>query len=442
MKNINIIQAVIIGVSVVAIAVAIVMFSLFRGGSIGSSIGQTVIWGTIPNSSFQSFLQKLRNDLNLEEVKDIKYVQKDVATIEDELLKAMAEDSAPDLVLLNEKQIIKNQTRLQIIPYKSFPIRDYQDTFFDGADILLSKEGIIGFPFHVDPLVLYYNKNLLLNEGYSRPPQTWAEVLAVAPTLTEKDSSFNIFKSTIALGSFDNIKNAKEIYWMLVLQAGNPVIERYQEQNDPKEKYRIIFDDDLNFTLNPAYAATNFFTQFSNPTKTVYSWNRSLQDSQTAFISGDLVFYLGRASEINTIKKLNPNLNFDVALMPQSRSSERKTTYGTMQIFTIPKNAPNLNGAIATIGIMTRAEVQDELVKLIGGTSARTDVLENPDVADPYQVIFNDSSIIAQGILEPDAQAIDGIIKELVDTIVSGQYEISKAIENADEKMSLLLNNE
>ena len=442
MKNINIIQAIIIGVSVVAIAVAVVMFSLFRGGSGRTSLGVTTIWGTIPNSTFQSFLLTLRNDLDIDQVQDIKYVQKDVSTIENDLLKAMAEGSAPDLVLLNEKQIIKNQSRLQTIPYKSFPIREYQDTFIDGAGILLNKEGIIGFPFHVDPLVLYYNKNLLLNAGYSRPPQTWAEVLAVTPILTQTDSSFNIFKSTIALGSFDNIKNAKDIYWMLVLQAGNPIIERYQEQNDTEEKYRTIFKDDLTFTLNPAYAATNFFTQFSNPTKTVYSWNRSLPDSQTAFISGDLVFYIGKASEFNIIRRVNPNLNFDVAVIPQSRTSERKATYGSMQIFTIPKNAPNINGAIATIGIMNRPEVQNEIVKAIGGASSRTDVLENPDVADPYQVIFNDSALIAQGILEPDEQAMNGIIKELVDTIVSGQYEISEAIDNAHKKISLLINNE
>lgn len=440
MKNFSIIQVVLTGISVVAIAAAVIMFSLFRGGSAGSSNGTVVMWGTLSRSSIDGTI----NELESQGVKfdGLKYEEKDPATFEQEVLKAIAEQKGPDLILLNEKQIVSNENRIQKIPFKSFPLRDYQDLFFEESSLLVANEGIIGFPFLVDPLVLYYNKDMLTNAGYSKPPQTWTEVLAVAPILTQKDSSFNISKSTIALGAFDNINNAKDIYWLLTLQAGNPVFKRTMDQQNQKEIYQTTFEDNLNFTLNPAYAATNFFTQFSNPTKTIYSWNRSLPDSQTMFVSGDLAFYLGYASELPTLKRLNPNLNFDVTLVPQSQSSTRKATYGKMYTFVIPKTSTNIKGAMAIISAFTSKNAQQSFVKEFNVASVREDLLASSESDNPYQSVFNKSAIMAQGILEPDTTQTNDIIKELIETVVSGQTEISSAISKADQKFSLLLSNE
>ncbi len=435
MKNINITQAILIGVSIVAILTAVVMFSVSRGPNSGSNGEMALIWGTISEDLFNQVALELESEKDL----NLRYVEKNPATIEDELLRAMAEGTGPDLVLLNEKKIISNQSRLTLVPFESFPLRNFQDLFIDEASLLITKQGFVGFPFLIDPLVMYYNKDLLANAGFSKPPQVWLEVLATAPELTQKDSSFNISQSTIALGSIDNIKNAKEIYWMLVLQSGNPVIVRSSENQDRVEKYTSIFTENLNYTLNPVYAATNFFTQFSNPTKTVYSWNKSLPNSQTLFTSGDLVFYIGKASERAAIQKLNPNLNFDMALVPQSQSSERKITYGEMYTFVIPKTTLNIEGSMRTIAKLTTKDFQTAYANALGVAPVRRDLLAVSDPTNPYQQIIHKSAIMAQGILEPDESKTSAIIKELVDTLVSGQYEVSEAIRRADEKIKLLL---
>lgn len=440
MKNISIIQFVLIGVSIVAIFGAVVMFSLFTGRGGASSNGTVALWGTISQDQFNAVLQDLDAEGN--KIQGLQYIEKTPATFDAELLKAIAEGKGPDLVLLNEKQIVTNQNRIKVIPFDSYPLRQYQDNFLDESSLLVTPEGLLGFPFLVDPLVMYYNKNLLNNSGYSKPPQTWTEVLAVATSITQKDSSFNISKSTIALGSFENINNVKDIFWTLVLQAGNPVIRRTTDPQTQAPIYESLFDDNLNFTLNPAYAATNFFTQFSNPTKTIYSWNRSLPSSQNVFVAGDLAFYIGYASELPTIKRINPNLNFDVTLVPQSQSSIRKVTYGSMYTLTIPRTTTNLNGAINIISSLTSIDVQTKFAKKLGIAPVRKDLLTTADTSNIYESVFNRSAIIAQGILEPDSQGTSAIIKELVETVVSGQFEISDAITKANEKLSLLLKNE
>lgn len=438
MKNFSIVQAILIGVSVVAIAAALVIFSVFTGTGGGSRGGTVVLWGTIPELDFRAALQTLEADGA--QIEGVQYVEKNPATFDSELLKALAEGTGPDLVLINEKQVLGNIKRMQTIPFSSFPLRTYQDMFLEESSLLVTDQGLLGFPFLVDPLVMYYNRDMLANAGYAKAPETWTEVLAVAPTLTVKDSSFNISKSTIALGSFDNVNNAKDIYWTLVLQAGNPVIRRGIDPETGETRFSSIFNDSLNFTLNPSYAATNFFTQFTNPTKTVYSWNRSLPSSQNAFVAGDLAFYLGYASELTTLKRLNPNLNFDVTLVPQSQSSTRKATYGSMYVLAIPRTSSNSSGAISVIGALTSKKAQAVFAKELEISSVRKDILATADAANPYESIFNRSAVMAQGILEPEPVQTSAILKELVDTVVSGQYEISDAIERAQDKLSLLLN--
>ena len=436
MKNINITQAILIGISIIAILTAVIIFATFRGKDNSSPNGTVVLWGTIPKNTFGEALLKLTNQGK--EIKGLVYVQKSASSIDSELVKAIAEGTGPDLVLLDEKKILQNKNIIQKIPFESYPLRNYQDLFIQESSLLETNEGFLGFPFLVDPIVMYYNKNMLTNAGYSKPPETWTEVLSLVPVLTQKDSSFNISKSAISLGSFDNINNAKDIYWTLVLQAGNPVIEK-RLNNVNKQEYKSILKENLNYTLNPAYAATNFFTQFSNPVKTVYSWNRSLQSSQTMFISEELAFYLGYQSEFKNIRKLNPNLNFDVTLVPQSQSSTRKVTYGSMSTLVIPRTAKNIKGATLAMYALTSKESQGIFAKELNMSSVRKDILAVPDKASPYESIFSKAAIMSQGILEPDPIKTSIIVKELIETVISGQYEVSEAVSRADEKLVNLL---
>lgn len=436
MKNINILNAIILGVSGIAIVAAVIMFSTYRSGGPTSTTGRVEMWGTLPAATMMPIFQELA--LEDEDFASLTYVEKSSDTFEDDLLQGLAEGSGPDLVLIDEKLVAANQRRMQAIPYESFPLRTFQDLFLDEGSLLLTSDGVLGFPFLVDPLVMYYNKDTLSNSGFAKPPETWTEVLAVTPTLTQKDSSFNITRSTIALGSFENIRNAKDIFWTLTMQAGNPVFERYVDSQTQQERYRSILNQNLNFTLNPAYAATNFFTQFSNPTKTVYTWNRSLPESQTMFVAGDLAFYIGYASELPTIQRINPNLNFDVALVPQSQTSTRKVTYGSMKTLVIPKSSKNVQGAISMIAKLTSLSSQQKFSTALGIPSVRRDLLSTYDATSPSQSVFNRSAVIAQGMLEPDVRQTDGIIRELIDTVISGQFEISTAVNRAHEKLNAL----
>ncbi len=438
MKKFSIVQAVILGVASIAILAAVFMFA-FGGRDDGqSALSQVVIWGTIPKETFSELFRKEFSD-ETEDYSHIIYVEKPEVTFEEDFVAALAEGRGPDLILFRETQLLENKDRLIRIPYTSYDKRSYQETFIEEANILALDEGFAGFPFYLDPLVLYYNKDILNSNGIARPPVTWTELLSITPTLTEGDSSFNISKSAIGLGTFDNVVNAKEIVWTLIMQAGNNVIIKKENREDEVDIYESILQERLNFSVEPAQAALNFYTQFSNPGKTIYSWNRSLPNTQDFFLAGNSAFYLGFASELPTLRLKNPNLNFDVAVLPQSQTSQKKTTYGKMYFLGMTRDVKDLNSAFSTAVQLSNKNTQEKLSKITGLPSVRRDILTSEESSNSFDPIFRRSALISKGILEPNKSVTGSIVRKMVESIISGESEIKEAVNRADGQLNLEL---
>jgi hypothetical protein len=175
-------------------------------------------------------------------------------------------------------------------------------------------------PALTNPLVLYWNKDLLASAGYSQPPRYWDELFDMARAITSCQASvvathsstvagcdrptLSIKKATVALGSWDNVRHAKDIMSAVIMQQGGAITARDDHGN--------LGSALLNGTGGPSSAvqsAVRYYTEFSDPTKDDYSWNASLPDSLSAFASGNLALYIGTASEAALIAKSNPNLN-------------------------------------------------------------------------------------------------------------------------------------
>lgn len=434
MKNISIVQAVIFIVAVLAIIVAVFMFSFYRGGSSSSKLSNVLIWGTISEDLFYSFLQQ--DELDDQDYSHVTYVEKDVNTFENELVQSLAEGEGPDLVFLRENQILKNKNVLVEIPYEKFDLRSYKDTFIEEGNLLAMENGLIGVPFSVDPLVLYYNKDILNSFGISKIPTTWTEMTSLVDELTKKDSLFNISKTTIPLGTFDNIKNSKEIVWTLLMQSGNNVFIRdnfdYGDQGEVEEIFTSdLFSEDRGIRQS-TQSAINFYTQFANPSTTAYSWNGSLPNSEEFFLSGDSAFYLGFASELPKLKEKNPYLNFDVAEIPQAKDATKKTTFGKMYSISITKGVDDINSSFETILMLISKESQEKLYSLTGLPSVRRDMLSFDNKSNSFDPVFKKSALFSYAVLEPNSRNSDSIIREMVKSILSGQYSVEEALSRAD----------
>jgi maltose-binding protein MalE len=201
------------------------------------------------------------------------------------------------------------------------------------ADVLLAPEGVLGFPLLLDPLVMYYNKNLLANEFILAPPESWSEYYDFSEQVTDAQS-VTIDLATVALGAYDNITNAKAILSTLFLQTRNPITSLRGRQNIGT----LIndFSTQRNFTAQ----VVNFYTSFTDPTLTHYSWNVGMPSDKQAFLAEDLAVYFGFASEAREFMRINPNINLGVAIMPQL-DDQPKATFAKLQVVAINRQSRN-----------------------------------------------------------------------------------------------------
>lgn len=413
------------------IIAGVVAFSTFRGGSDGESLQPITIWGTVSQESFNSLISEA--NIELDKSLQVTYTAFREDEFNNELVEALAVDRGPDVMLLSQDLIEKHYDKLFVLPYESFSERDFKDRFIEEGELYLTQDGVLGFPFMVDPLVLYWNRTLFSNKGISQPPAYWDELFDLSQTLTDSDDRGNIFTSTVALGEFSNIDNAKEILTALIMQAGNPIVT-----GEPKD-LDIVLVDRFNQPEAPAESALRFYTEFANPVKPVYSWNRSLPSSQEAFRSGDLALYLGFASELFEIQEKNPNLNYDVSLLPQIRGSEAQKTFGSMQAFAVLKNSNKVSSAYGVISILTEKDTLELWEARTGLPPVRRDMV-NKKQTDAFKSVFYKSAVISGAFIDPEPSSTEEIFRAMVEDVTSGRERISAAVLSAQSKISRLLN--
>ena len=330
MKNISPFQIIVLAVFIFVAIVGVAIFAGF-GGVNQASTPHAVIWGTVP----ANLVNEIVRNVNLAStVVDVVYVEKSKATFEDEFVNAIAEGNGPDAVLMNDDMLYAQRNKLQPIPFSVLSERNYINTFVDASTIYIDEKGILGVPLSVDPLVMYYNKDIFASAGIAKAPTTWSDLSTIGPSIIQKTDTSTIIRSLAPLGEYQNVNNAKEIIATLLFQAGNPITVKNKVNNNVFS----VLDSSGDKISSPAEAIINFYTSFADPLKQLYTWNRSLPNSKDAFLGGTLAMYFGYASELQRLQDKNPNLNFDVEVIPRDVDS-KPVAYGKVTAFSIVKSS-------------------------------------------------------------------------------------------------------
>lgn len=415
------------------IIIGVIMFALYRGdGGYGGNAGEQItIWGTIPESVFMKYMEEVNSDKNTEI--PVKYVEKDSDSFNEEFIEALANGVGPDVILLPQDLILRHKDKIYPIPYNTISERAFKDAFIEESELYLSSNGILALPFAIDPMVMYWNRDIFTDAFLPQAPSYWDEFFSLAVKITKKDeSSLNITRSAVSFGEFRNVANAKEIISLLMLQAGTAIVK-----ND-KGILMSVLRENSDSAIPPAEAALRFYTEFSNPEKATYSWNRSLPLSISYFLSGDLGVYFGFASELDNIKIKNPNLNFDVTTVPQRREGRTKITFGEIQGFALVKSSKRLSSAFNAISAFTGKDNVSIWAKISGLPPVRRDLL-GAGTTDSISSIFYTSAIISKGWLDPDKEETKIIFQNMVESTVSGRSRLGEAVSQADLEIQNLL---
>jgi ABC-type glycerol-3-phosphate transport system substrate-binding protein len=434
-------QIILTGIFVVCIIGGVIAFATYKGSSTDTKLPAITIWGTFPSEKFTQFV----NNVSMASTQqlNITYTQISEANFDKTFIEALARGQGPDAVLLPQDMLHKHEDKVVMIPYSLLTQRTFLDTYIRQAELYLGKNGILALPFVVDPLVMYWNRDSFTNAGIASYPKYWDEFTDLNTKLTVKDVNSNIRKSAIAMGEFGNIFHAREILGTLLLQTGNPVT--YRDPNSGESSFLISAIGNTNYQgTKTSLPALNFFTQFSNPRDANYSWNRSLPNSKNFFLSGNLATYFGFASEINDIRAKNPNIDFDIAPIPQIRqkvnSSSNRATYGMMYGFSIVRSSKDVNSALTVLQILLNPKALSEMISLSYLPPVRKDMISQ-GIDDPYLSIFYDSALISKGWLDTNKVESNRIFQSIVESVTSGRKTAVDALQNGSNEFNISLGN-
>jgi ABC-type glycerol-3-phosphate transport system substrate-binding protein len=413
MGNLSTFQIIVIGLCVVFVIVGVGVFAAFGGLLGGSRVGPVTVWGTLDAGVMSTVIEGLRpNDSSLDAVH---YVQKDAATYNQTLLNAMAAGQGPDLFLVTQDNIQSFADKITPIPYGAFSQGAFAGSYIDEGSLFLIPQGSLALPFIVDPLVMYWNRDLFAGVGLAQAPVYWNDLITIAPKITSFSGGRSVSKSAVALGEWQNIVNAKAILSTIFMQTGDPVVAR-DDAGVPTPVFGLTPSQ---AQRNPAESALQFYTEFANPIKTTYSWNASLPKSSDAFTAGDLAIYFGFAGEYPAIAARNPNLHFSVAPMPQLQGNSTHLTFGRLTGVAVSRSAANPQGALTVAQSLSGQRASAALTAALFLPPARRDVALDTSNNAAMQV-FVQSSLISRAWLDPAPAQTDAIFKTMIQSVVSG----------------------
>jgi ABC-type glycerol-3-phosphate transport system substrate-binding protein len=428
LRPFEIVLIAIFGVLAVGGVVFVTFFQAQKGvNPYGTEI---MIWGALPRTPMNDLLQALADtDQNLSVVR---YEEKDPRTLTRDLLNAVAAGESPDLVIIPHRDLVSYESFIAPISSLEFPIADFRTTYSDGSEIFLSEDGVLGLPLFVDPLVMYWNRDLIATAGIAVPPQTWEMMLSEAiPLLTRKADPLTITQSAVGLGGFDNIRYAEEILATLFFQAGSPLVSR--ERNG----YRIALSTKAESGLPAGEAVLPFYTQFVNPQSQYYTWNQSLPEDEAHFIGGRLGLYFAPASRRVEIERQNPNLNFDVTTVPQGAGVTVRRVSGEFYGLVRLKASNNQAGAVAVARLLgDSANVSRLLTDYPYAPVHRTLLTRQP--ADNWGRSAYASALIARGWYNPNPTETRTVLRTMVGDVIAGRAKAGEAIQDASSRLQAL----
>ena len=391
---------------------------------------------------------------------------------ENELLEAMAEDRGPDILSIHNTWTERYQSKLSPMPssvrlpvkfttgsIKKEEVVEFRTTklmspsnvrknFLDvvADDVVMlyrdpnnakaqSVDKVWALPMSLDTLVLYYNKDILNNAGVIEPPSTWQEFQTQVAAITTLDQSTGeVLLAGAAIGTADNITRSSDILSLLMMQNLTPMITEGQVTFN---KYPPGLSD---LPVPPGQGALEYYTQFSSPFYSAYTWNSQMPNSLDAFMKGQVGFFFGYSYHRPIIEAGASKLNFDVALVPQV-GAEQKVNLANYWVEAVSNKSENKSYAWDFLNFASGADqVVSYLDLLKKPTALRSTKIINDQLAQEDLAPFADQLLTARSWYHGlDPSGAEAAIDEMIEVVADGTLTSGEAIKQAIEKVQYTL---
>ncbi|PIQ92888.1 MAG: hypothetical protein COV69_00710 [Parcubacteria group bacterium CG11_big_fil_rev_8_21_14_0_20_39_14] len=372
---------------------------------------------------------------------EIKYYKRDYLEYEKDLVNALASGGGPDIFYFHHTWLPKHKEKIypmpKIIPGKEKEFKfmtpyDFQNVFVDVAfSDFIEDETIYALPIYVDTMALYWNKSIFAKEKIPEPPKTWEEFIEVVPKLTRLNEKGDIIRAGAAMGTAKNINRSTDILAALMLQSGTEITD--------KEKQKEVFRKEIEFgeeRISPGARALEFYTDFANPLKKVYTWNKNMHYSIDSFYVEKTAMMLNYSHHLPTLREKAARLDFSISPLPQPKDIRVPINYPNYWGLTVGANSKYPLAAWEFLTELSRAENIKSYLRVSGHPTARRDLITWQKTENPEISVFLDQSLSAKSWYQPDNLAVDRIFGDMIELIVDGQ-NIEKTMKAAAEQLSL-----
>lgn len=366
----------------------------------------------------------------------INYVKKDINDYENELVDALASNKGPDIFTIHNDWLPKHKEKIFPMPSTQMSTRTYRETFLDvAASDFMEDDKIYALPLAVDVLALYYNKDILGSAGISQPPSTWPELVSDSQKVTKFSKPGIFSKSGIAMGTASNVNRAVDILNLLMLQNGTKF---YSDDKNSALFAQPISLPDSSEQFNPGEVALAFYTQFSDPAKTSYTWNSKSDLSVDAFAQGKAAMMLSYAYMLPIIRDRAPNLNWAVAAVPQTTPDASKVNFANYWGETVSKSSKNASVAWDFLNFITSRQELEKYYAKHKQVSSRKDLLPS-QYQDNDIGVFAENALTAKSVYKKDPDLFEGAFLKSIDDVVLKNFSAGDAISNAAQQINLSL---
>ncbi|HLC49038.1 MAG TPA: extracellular solute-binding protein [Candidatus Andersenbacteria bacterium] len=385
-----------------------------------------VVWGLWQDSSILSpVLRAFKDQTGI----DVQYKKiASVGSYEKELIAALAEGRGPDIFVINNTWVEGKRGLMSPASPELLSPRDVQNEFVEVVDKDLSRDGYVyALPTSVDTLALFYNKDLFNTAGIAAPPRTWTEFQSVVTKLTKVSTIGVIGQSGVALGTASNINRAPDILQMLMMQSGLPILDTTQGEK------RVDIANDI------GARALSFYTDFSNKSKQVFTWDITQDYSIDAFSQGKTAMLFNYAYQIPTIKAKNQRLSFAVAPAPQIDGNSKQVTFASYWPFAVSASSKSPQASWQFVRFLTSKSVADVVNKAQGVPPARRDSIPEYST-DPVMGVFAEQGLKATSWPRVDIVETDAIFNTMIDKVATTGAVIQEVLKQSQDQLQRIVN--
>lgn len=274
----------------------------------------------------------------------VNYAMQDPKDYMDKLRVRVPSGNGPDIFRFYNSWYPMLSGTLLPLPKVTIEKKEFTNNNYSVVQNDLIKNGAIyGIPLGIDTLALYVNSSLFDEASKElgseiKVPTTWQEFIDTSQALTKRTEDGKIDIAGAGIGTFENVTHGPDIISLLFAQNGA----------DP---------NNISASDSKVADALRFYTNFALLENNV--WDETLDPTILAFSQGKLAMYFGYSWDYFTIKKSNPDMKFNIALVPQL-SSENNSNIARYFAEGVSSKSKHQKEALLFMKFLARAEVQEK----------------------------------------------------------------------------------